>query len=45
MLILPTVPLEYQVAGSPVPLAPGRRCWCTLFCSGACRSGVAAVTG
>lgn len=23
MLILPTVPLEYQVAGSPVPLAPG----------------------
>ena len=23
MLILPTVPLEYQVAGSPVPLTPG----------------------
>ena len=23
MLILPTVPLEYQVAGAPVPLAPG----------------------
>lgn len=23
MLIIPTVPLEYQVAGSPVPLAPG----------------------